>query len=147
LIDRTTVFRMPLESRRTAGLVRLLGGVTFKQENDGEQVPIFSMGGGRSQNQMWQLDGGVVQNMALGVAQLQLNPPSESLQEFKAELNNFSAEFGRSGNGLILMTTRSGTNDFHGAAYEFLRNEALDTRTFFSPRAHHPRQDVFLCKL
>ncbi len=143
LIDRTTVFRMPLESRRTAGLVRLLGGVVFKQENDGEQVPIFSMAGGRSQNQMWQLDGGVVQNMALGVAQLQLNPPSESLQEFKAESNNLSAEFGRSGNGLILMTTRSGTNQFHGAAYEFLRNEVLDTRTFFAPRKAPLRYNIF----
>ncbi len=143
LIDRTTVFRMPLESRRTAGLVRLLGGVVFKQENAGEQVPIFSMAGGRSQNQMWQLDGGVVQNMALGVAQLQLNPPSESLQEFKAETNNFSAEFGRSGNGLILMTTRSGTNEFHGAAYEFLRNEVLDTRTFFAPRKAPLRYNIF----
>jgi hypothetical protein len=143
LIERTTVFRMPLESRRTAGLVRLLGGVVFKQENAGEQVPLFSMAGGRSQNQMWQLDGGVVQNMALGVAQLQLNPPAESLQEFKAETNNFSAEFGRSGNGLILMTTRSGTNQFHGAAYEFLRNQALDTRTFFAPAKSPLRYNIF----
>jgi hypothetical protein len=143
LIERASVFNMPLESRRTAGLVRLLGAVTFKQENAGEQIPLFSMAGGRSQNQMWQLDGGVVQNMALGVAQIQLNPPSESLQEFKAEVNNFSAEFGRAGNGLILMTTRSGTNQFRGAAYEFLRNQALDTRTFFAARKPPLRYNIF----
>ena len=143
LIERTTVLNMPLESRRTAGLVRLLGAVTFTSETGGEQVPMFSMAGGRSQNQMWQLDGAVVQNMSLGVAQLQLNPPAESLQEFKAEMSNFSAEFGRAGGGLILMTTRSGTNEYHGAAYEFLRNQALDTRTFFAPRKAPLRYNIF----
>jgi hypothetical protein len=143
LIERTNVLNMPLESRRTAGLVRLLGAVTFREETGGEQVPMFSMAGGRSQNQMWQLDGAVVQNMSLGVAQLQLNPPAESLQEFKAEMNNFSAEFGRAGGGLILMTTRSGTNEFHGAAYEFLRNQVLDTRTFFATRKAPLRYNIF----
>ena len=143
LIERTSVMNMPLESRRTAGLVRLLGAVTFREETGGEQVPMFSMAGGRSQNQMWQLDGAVVQNMSLGVAQLQLNPPAESLQEFKAEMNNFSAEFGRAGGGLILMTTRSGTNEFHGAAYEFLRNQVLDTRTFFASRKAPLRYNIF----
>ncbi|MBM3795284.1 MAG: TonB-dependent receptor [Acidobacteria bacterium] len=143
LIERTSVLNMPLESRCTAGLVRLLGAVTFTNETGGEQVPMFSMAGGRSQNQMWQLDGAVVQNMSLGVAQLQLNSPAESLQEFKAEMSNFSAEFGRAGGGLILMTTRSGTNSFHGAAYEFLRNQALDTRTFFAPRKAPLRYNIF----
>ncbi len=143
LIERTSVLNMPLESRRTAGLVRLLGAVTFTAETGGEQVPMFSMAGGRSQNQMWQLDGAVVQNMSLGVAQLQLNPPAESLQEFKAEMSNFSAEFGRAGGGLILMTTRSGTNQYHGAAYEFLRNQVLDTRTFFAPRKAPLRYNIF----
>jgi len=143
LIERTSVLNMPLESRRTAGLVRLLGAVTFRSETGGEQVPMFSMAGGRSQNQMWQLDGAVVQNMSLGVAQLQLNPPAESLQEFKAEMSNFSAEFGRAGGGLILMTTRSGTNNYHGSAYEFLRNQVLDTRTFFAQRKAPLRYNIF----
>ncbi|HYI94526.1 MAG TPA: TonB-dependent receptor [Bryobacteraceae bacterium] len=142
-IERTTVMNMPLESRRTAGLVRLMGMVAFKQENAGEQIPIFSMAGGRSQNQMWNLDGAVVQNMALGVAQIQLNPPSESLQEFKAEASNYSAEYGRTANGLILMTTRSGSNAFHGAAYEFFRNQALDTRTFFAADKAPLRYNIF----
>ena len=131
-IERTTVLNMPLESRRTAGLVRLMGMVAFRDESGPEQVPLFSMAGGRSQNQIWQLDGGNVQNTTLGVPQLQLNPPAESLQEFKAEASNYSAEFGRTGGGLIQMTTRSGGNNYHGAAYEFLRNQALDTRTFFA---------------
>jgi len=142
-IERATVFNMPLESRRTASLVRLMGAVVFRNEGAGEQIPYFSMAGGRSQNQMWQLDGGVVQNMALGIAQLSLNPPSESLQEFKAESNNYSAEFGRTAGGLIIMTTRSGTNAFHGSAYEFLRNQRLDTRTFFARSKAPLRYNIF----
>lgn len=142
-IERATVFNMPLESRRTAGLVRLLGMVAFREESGAEQVPMFSMAGGRSQNQIWVLDGGNVQNTTLGVPQLQLNPPAESLQEFKAEANNYSAEFGRTGGGLIQMTTRSGSNAFHGAAYEFLRNQALDTRTFFAREKAPLRYNIF----
>jgi hypothetical protein len=92
---------------------------------------------------MWHLDGAVVQNMALGAPQLSLNPPAESLQEFRAEVSDYSAEFGRSGNGTIIMTTRSGTNELHGAAYEFLRNDKLDARTFFAVNKAPLRYNIF----
>ena len=101
------------------------------------------MGGGRSQNQMWNLDGAAVQNMTLGAPLLTFNPPAETIQEFKAETSNYSAEFGRSGSGLILMTTRSGSNNWHAAAYEFLRNEKMDTRTFFAPSKAPLRYNIF----
>jgi len=65
LIEQSNVINMPLESRRSASLVRLMGAVAYKFESGPEQAPKFSMGGGRSYNQMWQLDGAVVQNMAL----------------------------------------------------------------------------------
>ena len=101
------------------------------------------MAGGRSQNQMWTLDGSVVQNMAIGTQQLGLNPPAESLQEFKAETSNYSAEFGRAGGGFIVMTTRSGTNEYHGAAYEFFRNDAMDARSFFAADKAPLRYNIF----
>ena len=142
-VERATVANMPLESRRGASLVRLMGNVVYNVENGPEQIPQFTMGGGRSMNQMWHLDGGVVQNMALGVPQLSLNPPAESLQEFRAEVSNYSAEFGRTGNGMIIMTTRSGTNQFHGAGYEFFRNDKLDARTFFAPGKAPLRYNIF----
>ncbi len=142
-IERETVFNMPLQSRRSASLVRLMGNISFRSEDGGEQVPKFSMAGGRSQNQMWTLDGSVVQNMAIGTQQLALNPPAESLQEFKAEMNNYSAEFGRAGGGFIVMTTRSGTNQYHGAAYEFFRNNAMDARNFFAAETAPLRYNIF----
>jgi hypothetical protein len=143
LIERTTVANMPVESRRSSSLVRLLGGVAFRDEFDGESIPNMSMAGGRGNNQMWNLDGAVAQNTALGTAFLVLNPPAESLQEFKVELNNYSAEYGRAGGGLVQMTTRSGTNQWHGAAYHFLRNDALDARSFFARTKAPLRYNVF----
>ncbi|MBI4874633.1 MAG: TonB-dependent receptor [Acidobacteria bacterium] len=143
LIERTSVLNMPVESRRGASLVRLMGNVVYREEAQGEAIPRFTMAGGRPTNQMWQLDGAAVQNMTLGVPILGLNPPAESLQEFKAEANNYSAEFGRTGGGLILMTTRSGTNQLHGAAYHFLRNDVLDARSFFSPGKAPLRYNIF----
>ena len=142
-IERTTVFNMPVQSRRSASLVRLMGNITYRSEDGGEQVPKFSMAGGRSQNQMWTLDGSVVQNMSIGTQQLALNPPAESLQEFKAEMSNYSAEFGRAGGGFIVMTTRSGTNEYHGALYEFFRNNAMDARSFFAPDVAPLRYNIF----
>ncbi len=142
-IERETVFNMPMISRRSASLVRLLGNISFRSEDGGEQIPKFSMAGGRSQNQMWTLDGSVVQNMAIGTQQLGLNPPAESLQEFKAQANNYSAEFGRAGGGFIVMTTRSGTNEFHGAVYEFFRNDAMDSRSFFASETAPLRYNIF----
>lgn len=142
-IERETVFNMPLQSRRSASLVRIMGNVSFRSEDGGEQVPKFSMAGGRSQNQMWTLDGSVVQNMAIGTQQLALNPPAESLQEFKAEMSNYSAEYGRAGGGFIVMTTRSGTNDMHGALYEFFRNDAMDARPFFARELAPLRYNIF----
>ncbi len=143
LIERSNVMNMPVESRRGAALIRLMGGVVFREEYATEVIPRFSMAGGRSGNQMWNLDGGAVQNMTLGVAILGLNPPSESLQEFRAESTNYGAEFGRTSGGMINMTTRSGTNDLHGAFYEFLRHDKLDTRTFFSPGKAPLRYNIF----
>lgn len=142
-IERETVFNMPVQSRRSASLVRLMGNIAFRSEDGGEQIPKFSMAGGRSQNQMWTLDGSVVQNMAIGTQQLALNPPAESLQEFKAEMNNYSAEYGRAGGGFIVMTTRSGTNDMHGAVYEFFRNDAMDARSFFARDLAPLRYNIF----
>ena len=142
-IERATVFNMPVESRRAGSLVRLMGAVAYTVEDGAEQMPRFSMAGGRTHTQSWQLDGAIVNNTALDWTQLSLNPPSESLQEFKAESNNYSAEFGNAGGGLIVMTTRSGTNKLHGAAYEFLRNDKLDTRTFFAAQKPQLRYNIF----
>jgi outer membrane receptor protein involved in Fe transport len=144
LIERASVFKMPLDSRRAGSLVRLVGGVTFTEEGGAAaQLPFFSMAGGRAREQNWSLDGLNNQNNTLGIGQMAMNPPSESLEEFKVEQNTYSAEMGRSGGGFIVMTTRSGTNALHGALYEFLRNDLLDARTFFAQDKAPLRYNIF----
>src|SRR6185503_11537402 len=124
LIERAAVSNMPIQSRRVGNLIRLTGNVVYGNESQSsEAIPNFQMGGGRNQNQMWNLDGAVVQNMTLGAPLLTFNPPAETIEEFRAETSNYSAEFGRAGSGLILMTTRAGANAYHGALYEYLRND------------------------
>jgi hypothetical protein len=144
LVEHASVANMPIQNRRVASLMRLMGNVVYYNESQSsEAIPNFTMGGGRNQNQLWNLDGAVVQNMTLGAPLLTFNPPTETIEEFKAETNNYAAEFGRAGSGLVLMTSRSGSNNWHGAAYEFLRNERLDTRTFFAPRKAPLRYNIF----
>lgn len=143
LIERAAVLNLPLESRRSGSLVRLVGNVSFIREADFDQIPLFSLAGGRGRNQAWWLDGAIVQNTKHANPTLTINPPSEALQEFKVEINNYSAEIGRTGGGVIMMTTRAGTNQFRGALYEFFRNDKLDARSFFAPRKPPLRYNIF----
>lgn len=143
LIENKIILNLPIQSRRTAALVRLMGNVAFVSEDGGQSIPRFALAGGRSYNQSWYLDGGVAQNQSNGSPQLSINPPNEALQEFKVMANNYPAEYGRSGSGLIVMTTRSGGNDFHGSAYEWLRNDKLNARTFFAPDKAPLRYNIF----
>src|SRR6202043_2289773 len=55
----------------------------------------------------------------------------DAIQEFSVLTSNYSAEYGRTSGGVVNAVTRSGSNQFHGGAYEFLRNSALDARNFF----------------
>ncbi|HYZ85231.1 MAG TPA: TonB-dependent receptor [Bryobacteraceae bacterium] len=127
VVRNSTIANMPLIDRRAAQLVRLNGFVV--QNGTGSN---FTMAGGRGNNAMWTIDGGNAQNILLGVATLSYDPPVESLEEFNVEISNYKAELGRSGGGYIQMTTKSGTNQFHGSLYEFLRNDKLDARNFFA---------------
>ncbi|MEO7653448.1 MAG: carboxypeptidase regulatory-like domain-containing protein, partial [Bryobacteraceae bacterium] len=136
LIERASILNMPLSDQRAAQLVRLTGAVVGSGTT-------FSIAGGRGQNQNWLLDGTTVQGSTIDNPLIIFNPPAESLQEFKVEMSNYSSEYGRAAGGEIVMTTRSGTNEFHGAAYEFLRNEKLDTRTFFARVKGPLRYNVF----
>ena len=70
-------------------------------------------------------------------------PSVETVQEFKLLSTNYSAEYGRTGGGFEIFTTKSGTNDLHGSAFEYLRNEKLDARDFFASSRQVNRQHEF----
>ncbi|MGH9659874.1 MAG: carboxypeptidase regulatory-like domain-containing protein, partial [Bryobacteraceae bacterium] len=138
VVDNQTIVNMPLINRRAAQLARLSGFVV--QNGTGSN---FTMAGGRGDNSMWLIDGTNAQNVLLGVQTLSFDPPIESLQEFNVSISNYSAELGRTGGGVVQMTTKSGTNRFHGSAYEYLRNDKLDARTFFAADKAKLRYNLF----
>ena len=89
VIKNNSIANMPLLGRRAAQLVRLSGFVV--QRGTGSQ---FQIAGGRSNNAMWTLDGGSTQNILLGVASLNFDPPIEALEEMNVEVSNYKAEMG-----------------------------------------------------
>ncbi len=132
LIENKTVQEMPLNGRRALALAQLAGATVWVSYG-GEAKPNFSLAGGRTQSQMFWIDGGSGQNMRLGIGQVDIDPPVEVIREFRILSNNYAAEFGGSAGGVIVATTRSGTNAFHGSAWEYFRNDKLDAANFFAP--------------
>ena len=132
MIDSRVVSDMPLSGRRALELTKLIGGAVFINY-DGNAKPNFSLAGGRVQNQMFMLDGGNIQNMRLGIGQVDTDPPVETIKEFRVIQNGYSAEYGGSASGLVISTTKSGTNQFRGSLFHFFRNDAMDAAGFFAP--------------
>lgn len=140
VIENQTIVNMPLIDRRASQLQRLSG---FVVQNGSGSGATFAIAGGRGNNANYLIDGGTAQNLTLGVATLSFDPPVESMQEFNIAISNYAAELGRTGGGIIQMTTKSGTNDFHGSVYEYFRNDALNARTFFAKNIPALRYNLF----
>jgi hypothetical protein len=134
-INREMLVALPLPNRAASSLAALAPGVVMIDTGTGtaENYPVFSVAGGRARNQTFVLDGGNATN-AVGLTRPQqlTTLPVDAMQEFKVIANNYSAEFGHSTGGVVTMSTRSGTNAFHGSIFESLRNDALDARNFFA---------------
>jgi Carboxypeptidase regulatory-like domain/TonB dependent receptor len=140
VVDNASITDLPLIDRRSQQLQKLNGFVV--QTNSGANAS-FAIGGGRSDNANYFIDGGTAQNLLLGVPTPGFDPPVESVQEFSVAISNYAAELGRSGGGVIQMSTRSGTNSFHGSAYEYLRNDALQAVPDFITKNPTLRYNLF----
>ena len=132
LIETKSVESMPLGDRRSMNLIKMTGAAVFVNYDSGSK-PNFSLAGGRTQSQMFWIDGGAGQNMRLGIGQMDIDPPVETVQEVRVLSNNYAAEYGGSAGGVIIATTKSGTNQFRGSGFEYFRHDALDARDFFAP--------------
>src|SRR6185312_13303153 len=104
----------------------------------------FTAGGGRYQTNDILLDGidnnTIATGGSIGYNGINYTPSVDAVAEFKVKTNNYSAEFGRSAGAIISATTRSGSNDLHLSAWDFLRNEKMDANNFFSNAASLKRQ-------
>jgi Carboxypeptidase regulatory-like domain len=139
LIESKAVQDLPLGDRRTLNIIKLTGAAVFVAYDAGTK-PNFSLAGGRTQSQMFWIDGGSGQNMRLGIGQVDIDPPVETVQEVKILSNSYAAEYGGSAGGVIIATTKSGGNEFHGSLFEYLRNDALDAANFFAPIVNGEKQ-------
>lgn len=140
-IENKTVRDMPLNGRRVGELLKLMGNAVYIT---GDVIrPRVSVAGSRGDQQQWLLDGANSSNVALEIPQALFNPPVESVEEVRIQQNNYSAEFGNSSGGVVNITTKSGTNQWHGTGYEYFRNDALDARNFFSAQKPKLRYNIF----
>lgn len=134
LIDSRRVLDLPINGRNVIALAGLLPGVsqldapqTFARDSAG---PTVSVSGSRGNQNLFLFDGahfnGNFRNTGLNY------PPPDALLEVKVLSNSFSAEYGRNAGSVFNVVTKSGSNELHGSAWEFLRNQALNARSFFA---------------
>ncbi len=116
--------------------------VAAEAKGDGQRM---SIGGGQASAWDATLDGHTVgTNRSSDTAEAALNTPSvEALTEFTVDTNGFKAEYGQAGGGVMTFASKSGTNQLHGSAYDFLRNDAMDARGFFARTRSVYRQNDF----
>ena len=137
LVDEQAVRELPLNGRNYTDLALLQPGVVAYPHRDGGSVVAHGLGmsvnGQDPRSNVYLLDGTPLNDFTNGPAGSAAGTSlgTETVQEFRVETNAYSAEFGRNSGGQIHVITKSGGNDFHGSAYEFHRNDALDARNYF----------------
>src|SRR5689334_14331076 len=137
VIDQQQVQNLALNGRNYIQLLSLVPGVALINDDQLELTTSLatnnqSINGNRGQTNNVTIDGGF--NLQSGSNASQINNLGiDYIQEVKIQTSNFSAEYGRNSGGQVSLVTRSGGNDFHGSAFEFIRNDKLDARSFFAP--------------
>ena len=142
VVTTRSIVNLPLNVRDPLALVGLTPGVIFGPNfgNGGGQnvgrnffKSDFNVGGGRSGSQEILLDAApdTTPDINRGV----IDPPVDSVQEFKVQANSFDAQFGRTSGGVVNIISKSGTNDYHGVMYDFERHSILDANDFFNNKS------------
>src|ERR1039458_878622 len=136
VVETRAINDLPLNGRNFTFLAQLAAGVTQDQQDTRGlgASGSFSANGERPAQNNYLLDG--IDNNSnlvdfLNGSAYAVRPPVDAIEDFKIQTNNYSAEFGRSAGAILNATLKSGTNQFHGTAWEFLRNDALDAANFF----------------
>jgi len=142
-VDGDRIADLPLNGRNVYSLVSILPGVARATtltvgDNSGNFV---EANGSRTRQGNFMLDGGFNNNLFRNGGNQAPNP--DAVEEFRLLTSNFDAEFGRLSGAVINVVTKSGTNQFHGALFEFLRNNHLNARSFFQPSVTPLHQNQF----
>jgi hypothetical protein len=143
LVDDQRVQDLPMNGRNVVGLAGMYAGVTNIRANqdlsDGRQGPIMSVNGGNQNHNLFTLNGSVFThfNQTTGFNP----PPPDAVQEIRIQTHNFSAEYGHTAGSQVSIVSKSGSNQFHGTAWEFHRNSELNARSFFQTRKPEQEQN------
>ena len=155
VVDRQFAENLPLNGRSFQSLIQLTPGVVLTA-NNGSETGQFSVNGQRADANYWTVDG-VSANIgisaagyvgeglagSLGATNVFGGTNSlvsvDALQEFRIQTSTYAPEFGRTPGGQISIVTRSGTNQFHGSGFDYLRNDALDANDWFANTAGLPK--------
>jgi hypothetical protein len=144
VVNSLTSENLPLNGRNVLQLVALTPGINANTNfgNSGQgggsiAAVGFSANGGRNVSTAVMLDGSPQEVM--GYNQPAYVPSPDALLEFKVQTNSMSAEYGRTGGAVVNMVHRSGTSEFHGVLYEFLRNNSFDANGFFNNLNGRPK--------
>jgi len=149
VIGGTKITTIPLNGRAYTDLLALQPGVAPASSGEGGGISVsgnlnpgsLSISGQRETANGFMVNGGSAEeklNMAAGIV-----PNLDSIAEFRILTNNADAEYGNYAGGLINVITKSGTNQYHGSAFEFMRNPHLDARNFYSPERGVLHQNQF----
>ena len=133
------LINLPLNGRNVLDLALLQPGVT-EADPDYVGAGTFSIAGGRPDSVTFLLDGGINNNLLDN--SVVLNPNPDTIGEFRILTSNYTAEYGRNAAGVISVVTKSGTNEFHGTGFDFLRNGAFNANSFFNKEADVPRDNL-----
>ncbi|NWG12136.1 MAG: TonB-dependent receptor [Acidobacteria bacterium] len=140
LVDSKRILDMPLNGRNIYSLMQLAPGAVNSTATVTEPGESTNVNGGRANFNGFWLDGVTNKGLSGGT---NITPNVDSIQEFRMESLNFSAEFGNSSGSVVNVVSKAGTNDFHGTAYEFLRNDNADAREFFDETKPEYKRNQF----
>lgn len=150
LISGTMVRELALNNRHFAQLLALQPGVVSNTSDSmfvgttnptgGNNLAAFSVNGQRQSANNWIVDGADILDRGSNLTLINY-PSVDAIEEVKVVRSAYSSEFGRSAGGQVNVVTRSGTNQFHGTAYEFWRNDKLNANNFFNNRNLRPGPD------
>ncbi len=146
VINNVTIVNLPLNGRSYADLALLVPGVrksflAMDPSSSNYRDSSFNVNGLRSSLNNFQVDGVDNNTYATsnqGYSNQAIQPSPDAVAEFKVQTNNFSAEYGRAGGAIVNVSLRSGANDFHGAAWDYLRNTSLNAVGYFKPALGKP---------
>ncbi len=137
-ITQKEVVSIGLNGRNFTQLIALAPGVSNQTGQDEAKVGVvgsvkYSVNGGRVEYNTFEVDGSDVLNTGLNGASstLMVYPSLDAIQEVKVLTSNYGAQFGRTASGTVQVTTKSGSDKFHGNLYDFVRNEAFNSRNYF----------------